>query len=161
MKSSIYIRAVKGTGLVDRLIRARTGSPYSHVEFAYPFVGSRVYRPSWLGSQPHGGVQVRPYDYLGTVQYDLFAISVPQSTLELVRAAAGSMIGDPYSFASIFDDIAAGLARLGRRRYDCSGFVTTALARGGVHLFNDSIKGKLITPRDVAINGKLVLMERR
>ncbi len=158
---SIYIRAVKGTGLVDRLIRARTGSPYSHVEFAYPFVGSRVYRPSWLGSQPHGGVQVRPYDYLGTVQYDLFAISVPQSTLESVRAAAGSMIGDPYSFASIFDDIAAGLARLGRRQYDCSGFVTTALARGGVHLFNGAIFGKLVTPRDVAINGKLVLMERR
>ncbi len=158
---SIYIRAVKGTGLVDRLIRARTGSPYSHVEFAYPFVGSRVYRPSWLGSQPHGGIQVRPHDYLGTVPYDLFRITVSPSTLARVRAAAGAMIGDSYSFASVFDDIAAGLARLGRRRYDCSGFVTTALARGGVHLFNDSIKGKLITPRDVAINGKLVLIERR
>ena len=89
---SIYIRAVKGTGLVDRLIRARTGSPYSHVEFAYPLVGSRVYRPSWLGSQPHGGVQVRPYDYLGTVQYDLFAVAVSLSTLSRVRSAAGSMI---------------------------------------------------------------------
>lgn len=156
----IYIRAVKGKTLIDKFISFKTASPYTHVEFAYPF-----YRPvdvytRWLGAQPKGGIQIRPKNYLGKVEFDVFSVDCGEYELSQIERNCFNAIGTPYSITDIIDDALNLMYRSTRRAYDCSEFVTLELAKVGIHLFNTSVSNRYysrITPRDVCLSPRLKL----
>ena len=161
---TVYIRAVKGKSLIDRLIQWKTGSVYNHVEFFYPFDGTidsvyKYYRNHLcvIGAHPHGGIQIRPFDYIGKVNYDVYSIKLTQKQVIELRNFCLSKMKIPYSWGDIFDDVFNVSFKLSHRAYDCSEFVAKALEHVGVYLVNRKAlkQSYRITPRDICFSSLL------
>ena len=155
----VYIRCMRGGrgNLYDAIIAWYSRSPYVHAEFAWPLCQRRP--EQWLGAQPNGGVQCRPFDYLGSQEYDLFWISVSETTYADLERSLLREIGKPYDWRAIAGMVFQSLDRKTRTAtaWFCSELVIYKLAAAGVPLQRGALStADRMTPRDVAISPVLV-----
>lgn len=157
----IQIRAVSGSGLISKVIQWRTDCDFDHVEFLWPFYGSPEYNmkgtpQGWLGAQPYGGVQIRPYDYIKNSESVNFVYMATEDEMLDMRETALDAQNEPYDYWSIVDDAFNVTLKASSKKHRtiCSEFVHTVISSAGVEMFSfDGIASvRNITPRDIVLS---------
>lgn len=149
----VYYRVVRGrTGFYDAVIRLYSRSPYTHAEFCWPLDNPSP--PQYLGAQPKGGVQIRPFNYLGKQPFDTFSVEVTPRQKAQLHALLISQIDKPYDFHAIAGMVIPALDH-GRRSvaFFCSEQVFYGFSKVGVHLLRvPARQSDRITPRDLGVS---------
>src|SRR5574337_1736896 len=149
----VHYRVVKGnTGVYDKIIKWYSRSPYTHAEFCWPLDNPSP--PQYLGAQPKGGVQIRPFNYLGKQPFDTFAVEVTPRQKAQLHALLISQIDKPYDFRAILGMVLPFLDH-GRHNsaFFCSEHVFYGLSKVGAHLLRVPMRqADRIVPRDLAIS---------
>lgn len=105
MTSTIRLRFTKNNSITSRVIRALTWSDYSHVEFALDtgFLGSLGWGgKTKSGVSYSGGVQLRPFDYNSTCEFQAAEIDVAdENTKQKILRFAMDQIGKPYDWTAV------------------------------------------------------------
>lgn len=122
--AQIFLALYKGKGqLFNALIRAWTGSIYSHCELVMP-------DGRWLSaSAMDGGVRVKRIDYKPE-HWEL--IPVPWANARLIESVFDRHEGGGYDWAGIFLSQLLGSGRHSARRMFCSEFCAVALGFHGI-----------------------------
>src|ERR1700726_703863 len=89
----ITLRFGTSKGIGSFLIRWRTWSDYSHVDFVLP-------DGTLLGAQGDG-VKIRPSDYGKFIKTEFFDIDIDEVTSQRILDFANSQIGKPYDWKAI------------------------------------------------------------
>ncbi len=149
---TIYFRLVKGTNLVDRIIRWYTRSDYSHAEFSWPL--NEITPSHWLGARFKGGVQARPYNYVDS-KFSMYSVAVTKEQYDAANDFLIKQIGKKYDWKAIVN--------MGVFKHDihvnstvkwfCSELLFYLFRVIDVILLNMPLSEKdRITPRDIGIS---------
>jgi uncharacterized protein YycO len=120
----LTIRFVTSNDIISALIRDKTWSDYSHVEFILD-------DGTTLGAHADGGVRIRPADYAVFTATKVIHLTVTDQQKAAVLTFATAQVGKPYDM----DAIAGIVAHRDWRNSDkwfCSEIVTAALESGNV-----------------------------
>ncbi len=166
----IYLRGVTSDDVVSDMIRAKTHSKISHVEYLldadwHDLIFDNASRSvvkaqaaklpvvdfGTLGAHLKGGVAIRTTDYAVFSFVHHFHVEATWAEKLRVMAAALACVGDHYSIQAIADCLLeCNVIR--PKEYDCSWFVNDTLAAGGLGLQRTSDGAALITPRDCVMS---------
>lgn len=142
--TTMKIRFVTTSDLVSALIRDKTWSPYSHVEFVLD-------DGTTLGAHLSGGVQIRPIDYARFTAIEVFSVAMTVEQKFLIESFAKAQIGKAY-------DVGAIMGILAHRdwqcpdKWECVELVAAAFEQGGVPLIRVPGNVDRITPRDLLMS---------
>ncbi len=151
----IYVRLVKGVGFYDRIIKWYTRSNYTHAEFAWPLTSSKP--EQWLGAQPKGGVAIRPADYLGAVEYQVYSIDVTNAQARKIAGFLKAQIGMAYDWPAIVNMGKFDHDVISPNKWFCSELVFGACAANGAAILRAPLSQRdRITPRDLGLSMELV-----
>jgi uncharacterized protein YycO len=137
---AITLQLVTSSGWGSALIRWRTWSDYSHVDFVLP-------DGKLLGARSEGGVQIRPANYENFTKLAQYQIEAPQAVLDYAQ----QQIGKPYDMRSIIN---FGLHRDWREddSWFCSELVAASFEHGGFPLLNIEESVSRVSPRDITLS---------
>lgn len=147
MTSTVRLRFTKNNTITSHVIRAFTWSDYSHVEFALDtgFLGALGWGgKSKSGIQFKGGVQLRPFDYNYTGEFQAAEVDVPdENTKQQILKFAMSQIGKSYDWTAI---LGIGFHRDWHENdsWFCSELIAEAFEQAKFPLIRDSVNR--ITP---------------
>ncbi len=96
----LYARATTSDALISRIIRAATGSQFSHIELALA--------GGYVGAHIQGGVKLRRFDYEPDCRYQFFRIDLPDLNADRVIEFFRSQLDKPYDLTGC---IGCGLHR--------------------------------------------------
>lgn len=146
MNQSLTIRFVTEDDLVSALIRDKTWSPYSHVEFVLD-------DGTTLGAHFSGGVAIRPLNYAKFSKEERFDIPVTDEQKALILAFAHAQVGKSYDMTAI-----AGMCLdrdwRNRDKWFCSELVAAAFELA-VPLLRIADDVDRISPRDLLLSLRL------
>ncbi len=121
----IRLRFVSGGDLDSLAIRARTESPWSHVEAVTP-------AGKYLGAHAQGGVLARDPGYDASWLKAEQFVDLPETEAgqaDAFYAGLEAHIGEPYDFGAILDFIVPGIEVHQARRVICSALQTLELVK--------------------------------
>lgn len=140
--ATLTIRFVTSDDIISALIRDKTWSQYSHVEFILD-------DGTTLGAHADGGVKIRPLDYAVFMATKIIKISVTDDQEASVMAFAHAQVGKAYDMGAIAGIVAHRDWR-SPDKWFCSELVAAALEQGNVfHPIADNIDR--VVPRDVLL----------
>jgi len=120
------------------VIRARTWSKYSHIDFVLP-------NGKFMGAVPLGGVCIHEHRY---PTEDYFEVDVTEEEATTILNFAYDQLGKPYDFMGIFG-FATNRDWQEDDKWFCSEYVAGAIQKV-VPLFNEETYK--VSPRDLSIN---------
>jgi hypothetical protein len=142
MTSTISLRFTKNNTISSHVIRTFTWSDYSHIEFALDtgFLGAL----GWGGKSKSGikyksGVQIRPFDYNPSCEYQAAEVDVPNENIkQQILKFAVSQLEKPYDWTAI---VGMGLHRDWHEKdsWFCSELVAEAFLEGGYPLIREYV----------------------
>ena len=117
--SLIRIRFVANHALLSDIIRALTGSCFSHVEFGTP-------EGTWIGALGDG-IKERPANYCNPFREYVYEIPCTMEEQSQLLAWARSKIGTKYNYADIMGLLFQNRTWHSPNRFICSQFCTEGL----------------------------------
>lgn len=144
--SVIRLRFVTEDDLVSALIREKTFSPYSHVEFLLD-------DGTTLGARHEDGVQIRPFNYAHFSRTEILSAAVTDDEKRAILAFAHAQVGKPYDTGAILG-LCADRDWRDPTKWFCSELCTAAFQQAHPVLrIADNIDR--ITPRDLLLSPEL------